>query len=217
MVREPRAVRVGRDVHVNVLLLANRSLDALEEICQADGITHQQYVALWTLCLADDPDAGLPVGAVADGLLNRASDTTRLIDRLEKAGLAERLPNPNDRRSVLVRATAAGRRVFAAVTPKLQEFHRRQWSALSTRRGGHPARPVGEGAVGGRRVIPTYDVDLYAPDGRWPSPTSTTGTCATSARWSGSAPTTCTSSHVTPRCGRSSATRPRSARGRASG
>ena len=132
MVREPRAVRVGRDVHINVLLLANRSLDELDEICVAAGITHQQYVALWTLCLADEPDAGLPMGAVADGLLNRASDVTRLIDRLEKAGLAERLPNPVDRRSVLVRATAAGRRVFATVTPKLQEFHRRQWSNLSS-------------------------------------------------------------------------------------
>jgi DNA-binding MarR family transcriptional regulator len=130
-VREPRAVRVARDVHINVLLLANRNLDALEEICQAGGITHQQYVALWTLCLADDPEAGVPVGAVADGLLNRASDTTRLIDRLEKAGLAERLPNPTDRRSVLVRATAEGQRVFATVTPRLQEFHRHQWSRLS--------------------------------------------------------------------------------------
>jgi DNA-binding MarR family transcriptional regulator len=128
---EPEAVRVGREVHVNLLLLANRSLDALEEICQREGTTHQQYVALWTLCLADDPGAGLPMGAVADGLLNRASDTTRLVDRLERAGLAERLPNPSDRRSVLVRATPEGHRVFAAVTPKLQAFHRHQWSSLS--------------------------------------------------------------------------------------
>jgi DNA-binding MarR family transcriptional regulator len=129
--REPRAVRVGRDVHLNVLRLANRSLGVLDEICQAAGITHQQYVALWTLCLTDDPESGLPIGAIADGLLNRASDTTRLIDRLQKAGLAERLANPSDRRSVLVRATPAGQRVFAEVTPKLQEFHRRQWSSLS--------------------------------------------------------------------------------------
>jgi DNA-binding MarR family transcriptional regulator len=131
-VAEPRAVAVGRDVHVNVLLLADRNLRELEEICGIEGVTHQQYVALWTLCLADDPDAGVPMGAVADGLLNRASDTTRLVDRLERAGLAERLPHPDDRRSVLVRATEEGHRVFAAVTPKLQAFHRRQWSNLSS-------------------------------------------------------------------------------------
>jgi DNA-binding MarR family transcriptional regulator len=130
-VAEPRAVAVGRDVHLNVLLLADRNLHELEEICGAEGVTHQQYVALWTLCLADDPDAGVPMGAVADGLLNRASDTTRLVDRLERAGLAERFPHPADRRSVLVRATATGRRVFATVTPQLQTFHRRQWSHLS--------------------------------------------------------------------------------------
>jgi DNA-binding MarR family transcriptional regulator len=128
--REPRTVAVGRAAHLNVLLLANRNLDALEELCGSEGITHAQYVALWALCLADDPEAGVPMGAVADGLLNRASDTTRLVDRLERAGLAERLPNPSDRRSVLVRATAAGRRAFDAATPKLQAFHRLQWAAL---------------------------------------------------------------------------------------
>ena len=126
-------MQVARDVHINVLLLANRSLERLEEICRTEGITHSQYVALWTLCLADDPDAGIPLGSVADGLLNRASDTTRLIDRLERAGLAERLPNPADRRGVLVRATEDGRRRFAALTPQIQEFHAGQWANLTGR------------------------------------------------------------------------------------
>ena len=128
---ETSAVRRGRDAHVNVLLLANMFMGEIEEICQQHGITHSQYVALWSLCLSDGAADGLPIGEVADGLLNRASDVTRLVDRLERAGLAERLPNPTDRRSVLVRATAEGQRVFAAVTPQVQDYHRRQWANLS--------------------------------------------------------------------------------------
>jgi DNA-binding MarR family transcriptional regulator len=127
---ESRAVREARDVHLSVLILAQRSLEQLEELCRAEGITHAQYVALWSLCLADDPDAGIPVGAVADGQLTRAADATRMVDRLEKAGLAERLRNPADRRGVLVRATAEGHRRFAAVTPKIQAFHTTQWTHL---------------------------------------------------------------------------------------
>jgi DNA-binding MarR family transcriptional regulator len=37
-----------------------------------------------------------------------------LVDDLEKAGLVERIPDPNDRRSRLIRATAAGRARLAA-------------------------------------------------------------------------------------------------------
>ena len=59
--REPKAVKQARDVHVNILLLANRSLDQLEEICRSEDLTHSQYVALWTLCLGVDADKGMPV------------------------------------------------------------------------------------------------------------------------------------------------------------
>lgn len=129
--REPKAVALARSAHVNVLVAANRFTDELERICRDVGISHHQYVALWVLCLSDDGDAGLPMGAVADGLLNRASDTSRLVDRLVQAGLVERLADPLDRRVVRVRATEAGRDVFARVTPVIQRYHRRQWAALS--------------------------------------------------------------------------------------
>ncbi|MBV9953282.1 MAG: MarR family transcriptional regulator [Acidimicrobiia bacterium] len=129
--RESRAERLARETHINVLVAAGRFTDELEQLCRAEGISHPQYVALWALCLAEDPDAGIPISAVADGLLNRASDTTRLVDRLERSGLAERLPNPGDRRGVLVRATAKGHDAFARVTPRLRAFHRAQWSQLT--------------------------------------------------------------------------------------
>jgi DNA-binding MarR family transcriptional regulator len=128
---ESRAVRTGRDVHINVLLLAQHCRTEMEAICQQVGLSEPQYAALWTLCLADEAGEGLPIRAIADGLINRAADTTRLVDRMERDGFVERLPNPADRRSVLVRATHKGAEAFATVTPQLQEWHARQWSHLT--------------------------------------------------------------------------------------
>ncbi|MGH9113873.1 MAG: MarR family winged helix-turn-helix transcriptional regulator [Acidimicrobiales bacterium] len=129
--REPTDVRLARETHVNVLVAANRFSDEMERRCREGGVTHAQYVALWVLCLAEGADDGLPMGAIADGLLNRAPDTTRLVDRLEQAGLAERYHSPQDRRVVLVRATAAGHQLFAVLTARVKEFHRSQWAALT--------------------------------------------------------------------------------------
>ncbi len=121
---------MAREAHLNVLLAANRFADEAERICREEGSSHAQYVALWVLCLDGDADHGIPVGAIADGLLNRASDTTRLVARLERAGLAERVVDPEDRRRVLVRATPAGRERFEAMTRRLRAYHRTQWAEL---------------------------------------------------------------------------------------
>ena len=128
---ESRRTRLTRDAHVSVIVAGNRFVDGMERICREEGISQSHYVALWVLCLADDPAGGVPVGAIADGLLNRASDTTRLVDRLVQAGLVERMPNPSDRRGVLVRATPAGRKVFERLAPRVRGYHRDQWRDVS--------------------------------------------------------------------------------------
>lgn len=128
--KESRAARLGRDVHINLLILASQAMDQIEEVCASEGITHSQYAALWTLCLAENTETGIPLGEIADGLLTRAADVTRLVDRLEQADLVERIPNPMDRRSVLVRVTDEGRARFERLIPKVQDFHRRQWTFL---------------------------------------------------------------------------------------
>jgi DNA-binding MarR family transcriptional regulator len=123
--------RLAREAHVNVLVAANRFREEIDRLCREESISHPQYVALWVLCLAEEADRGLPMGEIADGLFNRASDTTRLVDRLVLAGLAERRPSAEDRRVVLVRATDRGRALFGRLTPKVEAYHRRQWAALS--------------------------------------------------------------------------------------
>ena len=68
--------RLAREAHVNVIVAANRFSDGMERICREEGITEAQYVALWVLCLGEDPAAGVPIGAIADGLLTSLGDKT---------------------------------------------------------------------------------------------------------------------------------------------
>jgi DNA-binding MarR family transcriptional regulator len=72
------------------------------------------------------------MGAVADGHLNRASDATRLADRLITLGYLERLSSPKDRRVVLVRVTSRGRDVFVRLSRRIKALHREQWKNLKS-------------------------------------------------------------------------------------
>ena len=128
--RESKAARNGRIAHLNVLIAADRFRDALEAKCKTEGITLAQYAVLWTLCLGDAPD-GLPTGALADGLVTRQPDITRLVDKLVHAGLATRTPAANDRRVVMVAATDAGRALFDRLSPQFISYHEQQWSNLT--------------------------------------------------------------------------------------
>jgi DNA-binding MarR family transcriptional regulator len=57
----------------------------------------------------------MAMSRVAEALDVSPSDTTGLIDRMEERGLVERIRVPGDRRVVIVRLTAAGRRSLADV------------------------------------------------------------------------------------------------------
>jgi DNA-binding MarR family transcriptional regulator len=46
--------------------------------------------------------------------------TSKLVDRLEQDGTAQREPNPDDRRSSLISLTAEGRRLYAAASTTFQ-------------------------------------------------------------------------------------------------
>jgi len=128
--REEARDRLGREAFITLFVVGNLFEEQLEACCRAYGISHQQYAVLWVLCLSENPLC-VPMGTLADGLLHRAADTTRLVDKLTAAGLVERLASDLDRRVVLVRPTPSGREVFSQATADVKALHRSQFAALS--------------------------------------------------------------------------------------
>lgn len=87
--------------------LEQRIDTALRREC---GISHTMLEVLIRLCRK--PGEEVSQRQLADDLTLTSGGTTRLIDRMEEAGLVCRVPSPDDRRSVLVEPTDHGTTVF---------------------------------------------------------------------------------------------------------
>jgi DNA-binding MarR family transcriptional regulator len=81
---------------------------AHEEVLREHGLTHQEFGVLSRLRLGAKNGRSSPGELAADLELSSGAMTTRL-DRLEEAGLVRRLPDPDDRRGVVVELTDEGR------------------------------------------------------------------------------------------------------------
>jgi DNA-binding MarR family transcriptional regulator len=60
------------------------------------------------LQLRRSPDGRLKMNEIADAIVHSSGGTTRLVDRIEEAGLVERQNCPSDRRAIHVAITEAG-------------------------------------------------------------------------------------------------------------
>ncbi|HTN76819.1 MAG TPA: MarR family transcriptional regulator, partial [Pirellulaceae bacterium] len=74
---------------------------------------------------------GLPCLEIASQMITRMPDITRLVDRLEAAGLVERSRTDTDRRVVLVKITAGGLELLAKLDQPVRDTHQRIMSSLS--------------------------------------------------------------------------------------
>jgi DNA-binding MarR family transcriptional regulator len=79
------------------------------ELRDTHGLTLGEYDVLVRLARA--PDHALRMSDLADRVLLSPSGLTRLVDRLERRGLAERLADPADGRVALARLTSGGSRL----------------------------------------------------------------------------------------------------------
>jgi DNA-binding MarR family transcriptional regulator len=106
---------------VAVLRVAGMVQQALSDVCAEHGITHDQYNVLRIL-RGVHPD-GCPRYEIAEQLISRAPDVTRLLDRLERQGLIDRVRSDEDRRLSLSRITDEGLALLDDVDPSVLSVH----------------------------------------------------------------------------------------------
>jgi DNA-binding MarR family transcriptional regulator len=110
--------------------LARAIEQRLEVVYRAHGLEPGWHDVLATL-RRTGPHYRLRPSDFADTLMLTSSGTTKRLDRLERAGLIERAPDPDDRRGTLITLTAEGRELIDAVTEAHMANERRILSGLT--------------------------------------------------------------------------------------
>lgn len=118
----------AEEAHLNVVRTASVLSDAMEQLLRPAGVTLAQYNVLRILRGAE-PD-GLCRNALRDRLLTRMPDVTRLLDRMEEAGLVRRARETEDRRMVRTHLTAAGRALVDSLDAPILAAHGHRFGAL---------------------------------------------------------------------------------------
>ncbi len=103
----------------------------LAQLLKTEALSSTQYNVL--RILRGSPE-GLPCGEVANRMITRDPDVTRLLDRLEKRGLISRCRETKDRRTVMARITTEGLKVLARLDEPVQAAHSRQLGHLGRER-----------------------------------------------------------------------------------
>ncbi len=101
------------DVVILLVRAAGSALRSANTALEPYGLRARHYAAL---CLADS-GRGVPQRQIGVLLGLDPSAVVALVDDLEQRGLVRRQADPDDRRTRLVRLTAAGRRLLAQARP----------------------------------------------------------------------------------------------------
>jgi DNA-binding MarR family transcriptional regulator len=137
--RDPQLDASPLEVVGRLLLCAVHLERAIVAALEPFGLSFGDFDVLNTLRRRGDDEGTNPKDLAQSSLITSGAMTSRL-DRLERAGLIERKPDPTDRRGVLVRLTTRGDRlaeeslhaVIAADEDFLEPLSRRQRQSVAS-------------------------------------------------------------------------------------
>jgi DNA-binding MarR family transcriptional regulator len=116
-------------VFQSLLLAADHLLRGEVEVLRLADLTFSQYNVLRILRGAGRE--ALASGTIAQRMISRDSDLTRLLDRLEERRLVERARDPQDRRTVTAAITDAGLELLRKLDGPVRRVHRDQLKHLT--------------------------------------------------------------------------------------
>ncbi len=123
-IKQGRPLRLEARVFLNLLRTTAGLARGEAELLRAHGLSGPQYNVLRILRGA--PPDGLSCGEIVDRMIARDPDVTRLLDRLERAGLVGRRRSAKDRRVVTAHITAKGVDLLELLDKPLDERLRRE-------------------------------------------------------------------------------------------
>jgi DNA-binding MarR family transcriptional regulator len=109
-----------QEVFLTLLWTADRMQWRLSETLKEHGLSPTQYNALRILRGAGKQ--GLACSEIAERMITRDPDITRLLDRMGKMGLAQRKRGSQDRRVVVAQITNKGLDLLKQLDPVLHQF-----------------------------------------------------------------------------------------------
>ena len=122
---------VQQEAYLSVVRTSTLLTDAMEDLVKARGISATQYNVL--RILRGSGAEGLCRNALRDRMLTRMPDMTRLLDRMEEAGLVVRVREGEDRRMVLTAAARRARRTSDGAAPEADGRADRRAAPLAVR------------------------------------------------------------------------------------
>jgi DNA-binding MarR family transcriptional regulator len=120
-----------QEAFLSILRTASVLSGDFEHIFKSRGLTEAMYNAL--RILRGSGERGAMCQELGAHLVSRVPDVTRLVDRLEKKGLAQRIRATHDRRVIYVRISKKGLEALEALDEPVRELHRSQLSHLSAK------------------------------------------------------------------------------------
>ena len=121
---------IEKEIFVKLIQASEKLQFECNKLFKPYGFTHQQYNVLRIVKGAGDQ--GLPTREIANRMINRLPDITRLIDRLKEKGLLKRRRLTKDRRVVRVSITQEGKELLDRLRKSVDNLHQKQFSQLTS-------------------------------------------------------------------------------------